>query len=564
MLSIRKITAVGRTYRHLSRYRQILTVFLKYGFGDLLDRLKIDQYIEHGLQVITRKRTDRLEKMTRAERVRVAFEELGPTYIKFAQIASTRPDLIPPDFIQELTHLQDKVPPFPFEDARSIMTAELGEPLEDIFDHIDEIPLASASIGQVHRARLTNGKDVVIKIQRPGIRKIVEIDLEIMLYIATLMGRNIEEVALHHPTDIVEEFARTLGKELDYTIEAASMERFSRQFRQDETVYVPDVYREISSSRVLTMEYVDGIKVSNEHKLQKAGLDPCLITARGTDLILKQVFHNGFFHADPHPGNIFILPDNVICLVDFGMVGNVDRQTRELFVDLVDGIVQRNATEATQTVLKLTTWDDQPNVKSLEREMADFMSRHLYKPLKDIHVGRLLQNLLELVANNRLRIPPDIFLMIKALATAEGVAKKLDPDFDMISRAAPFIARVKIARFYPERIAVDMISLAGDLRHFLQQVPRDVLDIIRMIKYEKLSIKTEDKGLEKMLASYHQISNRIAFSIVIAALLIGSALIVISETPPLFYGISIIGLIGFIAASVMGIWLLVAILRKGL
>ncbi len=564
MLSIQKVTAVGRTYRHLNRYRQILTIFLKYGFDDLLNRLHIDQYIELGLQMITRKRRERVEIMTRAERIRIVFEELGPTFIKFGQIASTRPDLVPIEFITELSKLQDKVPAFPFDQVRNTIKQELGALPEELFEHFEETPLASASIGQVHQARMKDGREVVVKIQRPDIRKTIEVDLEIMLYIASLMERNIQEFSLHRPTEIVEEFARTLGKEVDYNLEATSMERFSRQFAEDLTVYVPKVYRDMTTSQVITMEYVNGIKVSDTATLKAAGLDTRLITARGANLTLKQVFHNGFFHADPHPGNIFVLPGNIICLVDFGMVGTVDRQTRENFVDLLDSIIHRNAAEAAQVILRITDWEDQPDIRALERELADFIGRYLFKPLKDIEIGRLLQQLLQLVSHHRLRVPPDIFLMIKALATVEGVAKTLDPKFDMVTQAAPFIARVKIARFYPERIAFDLVNLAGDLRQFLQKVPKDILDITRMIKNEKISINVENKGMETTLATYHKISNRLAFSIIIAALLIGSALIVISATPPLFYGISFIGIIGFLAAAVMGIWLLVAIVRKGL
>lgn len=564
MFSIRKISAIGRTYRHLNRYRQILTVLLKYGFDDFLDVVKIDQYLEVGLQMISRKRKERVDKLTRAERIRISFEELGPTFIKFGQIVSTRPDLVPIEFINELSKLQDKVPQFPFRKVREIIEEELGLPPEEIFESIDESPLASASIGQVHRARLSDDREAVIKVQRPDIKKTIEVDLEIMLYLATLLERNVMEFSIYRPVTIVEEFARTLEKEIDYTIEAGNMERFIRQFADNPDVYIPKVYRESTTARVITMEYIDGIKVSDIDKLEAAGLDTEVITSRGADLTLKQVFHNGFFHADPHPGNIFVLPDNVICLIDFGMIGTVDRQTREIFVDLVYSIVNRDSASAAQVLLKLTSWDDDPDLRKLERELSDFIGRHLFKPLKEIEIGRLLQDLLELVSHNQLRIPPDIFLMIKAITSAEGVARKLNPDFDMISQARPFIARVKISRFYPERVAENLISFAGDLQNFLQQLPRDILDVTRLIKHENLTIKTDNQGLEAMLAAQHKISNRLAFSIIIAALLVGSALIVISQTPPLFYGISMIGIIGFLAASVMGIWLLIAIIKKGL
>ena len=563
MLSIRKIGVIGRTYRHLNRYRQILTVLFKYGFGDLLELLKIDQYIEVGLQMISRNRGARVERLTRPQRLRMAFEELGPTYIKLGQILSTRPDLIPMDFIQELSKLQDDVPAFPFKEVRKVVESEFGRPPEELFDSLEEKPQASASIGQVHRAVLKDGESVAVKFQRPGIRKIIEVDLEIMLHLATLAEHHIEELALQRPIKIVDEFARTLEKEIDYKIEATSMERCARQFLDDPHVYIPKVYREVTSSRVLTAEFIEGIKISDIDKIESAGLDRKVITSRGADLVLKQVFKHGFFHADPHPGNIFALPNNVICLIDFGMVGVVDRQTRDNFVDLLDGIVHQNEIQASESLLKLTYWDEEPDRRLLEREVAEFMGRHLYKPLKEIELGKLLQHLLEVAGDFQLRIPPDLFLMIKALGTVEGVGRMLDPDFDMIARSTPFITDVKLERYKPERIAADIFDLSARLLQFLRQFPKELLDISQIIRQKKLSFQIEHRGLETMLVTHDRISNRISFSILIAALIIGSALIVISETPPLIYGISLIGIILFFAAAMMGIWLLVAILKKG-
>jgi len=563
MLSIRKIGVLGRTYRHLNRYRQILTILFKYGFGDLLEMLKIDQYIEVGLQMISKNPEVRIGRLSKPQGLRMAFEELGPTYIKLGQILSTRPDLIPMEFIQELSKLQDNVPAFPFEQVRKVIDSEFGQPSEDVFDQLDEEPLASASIGQVHRAVLKDGEAVAVKFQRPGIRKIIEVDLEIMLHLATLAERHIEELALHRPVKIVEEFARTLEKEIDYKTEATNMERAASQFLDDPNVYIPKVYRETTTSRVLTTEYIDGIKISNVEALEAAGLDPKVITARGADLVLKQVFDHGFFHADPHPGNIFVLPENVICMLDFGMAGIVDRQTRDDFVDLVESIVNQNEVRASQVLLKLTYREEEPDRRLLEREVADFMGRHLYQPLKDIELGKLLHQLLELATSFRLRIPADIFLMIKALGTVEGVALMLDPEFNMIARATPFIKRIKLERFKPERIADDMFNLGSQLLQFLRQFPNQLLDLANLVRQEKLSLKFEHRGLENMLATHDRISNRLSFSILIAALIIGSSLIVISDTPPLVYGISLIGILFFLAAAIMGLWLLVAILRKG-
>jgi ubiquinone biosynthesis protein len=563
MLSIRKIGVIGRTYRHLARYRQILAVFFKYGFGDLVELLKIEQYIEIGLQLISKNRRSRLEKLSRAERVRMACEELGPTYIKFGQILSTRPDLVPIDFIKELSKLQDNVPSSPFSEVSKIIESELGGTPEEIFEFFEKTPLASASIGQVYRAALKDGEAVAVKVQRPGIKKIIEVDLEIMLHLATLMEHHIEEMSLHQPVKIVEEFARTLEKEIDYTIEATNMERIARNFLNDLTIYVPKVFRETTTESVLTTEFVEGIKVSEIDQLEKAGLDRKIITVRGADIVLKQIIKHGFFHADPHPGNIFVLPDNVICLLDFGMTGSVDRRTREDFIDLAESVVNRNESRATQVLLKLTDWDEDPDIRLLEKDVADFMGRHLHKPLKDIKIGKLLNNLLELAFQHRLRIPPDIFLMLKAFSAIEGVGLMLDPDFDMIQQAAPFIKEVKRARLSPQRITGDIFRLAIELFQFVENFPRDILSITRLIKQQKLSLNLEYKGLDRMLSTYDQISNRISFSIIIAALIIGSALVIMSKVPPLFYDISLIGIVGFLAAAIMGIWLLVAILRKG-
>jgi len=563
MPSIRKIGVIGRTYRHLNRYRRILAVLIKYGYGDLVDHLKIDQYIEVGLQLITRSKGDRIERYSRGKRLRLALEELGPTFIKLGQILSTRPDLIPVELIRELAKLQDKVPSFAFEDVQRILKSELGRPPEEVFAHFEAVPLASASIGQVHRAELLDGEAVAVKVQRPGIRKIIEVDLEIMLHLATLMERHVDELSLHRPVKIVEEFARSLENEIDYTSEAASMERVAAEFLDDATLYIPKVFQEACSRRVLTCEFVEGIKISELDKLTAAGLDRRRITRRGAGIYLKQIFEHGFFHADPHPGNIFVLPGDVICLFDFGMTGSVDRRTREDFVDLVDSVAQRDAGRTTRVLLDLTVWEEEPDERRLERDVAEFTGRHLYKPLGDIEIARVLQEMLELAARHRMRIPPDIFLMMKALSTIEGVARMLDPEFQMVTFAAPYINRAKLARYKPQRMAGDLMHFTDELLRFINQFPRDLAEITRQLKEQRLNLRVEHQGLNRILATQDQTSNRMAFAVVIAALIIGSALIVIAETPPLFHGISLIGIIGFFAAAIMGLWLLFAIIRRG-
>ncbi len=560
---IRRIGIIGRTYRHIQRYRQILTVLFKYGFGDLVDVLKIEQYIEIGLQMISRKRREKIERLSRAERLRMALEELGPTFIKMGQILSTRPDLLPVEFIRELAKLQDNVPPFEFDQAKKIIETELGAPLEDIFKDFDETPVASASLGQVHEARLAEDEEVVVKVQRPGIRKTIEVDMEIMLHLATLMERHLEGWDLHRPTKVVEEFARTLEKEMDYTAEASHMQTFAKHFEGEHTVYVPKVYRELTTDRVLTMEKIVGIKISRIDLLEKGGFDKEKIAARGADLIMTQIFVHGFFHADPHPGNIFILPDNVICYLDFGMMGRIGRQTREDFADLIMSVARQDESSAVNVLLKLTIWDDEPERGLLERDVAEFMDQHFNRPLKELELGKLLHQLLDIASKHRMRLEPDLFLMIKALSTVEALGKDLDPDFDITSSATPFIRHIRLDRLHPGRIAGDMIDSGAEFVHLLKEIPGEIRKILKQTRQGRVKIEFEHRGLEPMLSTHDRISNRIAFAIVLAALIIGSSLIVLSGIPPKWHEIPIIGLAGFVIAGVMGFWLLISILRRG-
>ena len=562
-MALFKISTIGRTYRHVKRYRRILTVLFKYGFGDLVDVLKIEQYLEIGLRLVSKKHREKIESHTRAERVRMAVEELGPTFIKMGQILSTRPDLLPVEFIMELPKLQDDVPPFPFSEVKMIVEKELKKPLEDIFSYFDKKPLAAASIGQVHKASTMEGDDVVVKVQRPGIQRTIEVDLEIMLHLATLMEKHLEGWDIQQPTRIVEEFAITLERELDYTLEAAYMERFAREFEKDPSVYIPKLYRSVTTSRILTMEHIKGIKSSNIEMLDREGFDRCKIAERGFKLIMKQVFVNGFFHADPHPGNIFILPEDVICLIDFGMVGRIDLKTRENFADLILSIVHMDEVKAADLLLKLTVSHGDPDYKAIVREVAEFMDQHCYRPLKEIDLGKLLNQLLEVSTRHRLSIPPDLFLMIKALSTVEGLGRLLDPDFDVIKHAAPFVRRLHFNRINPKRILQDVSGSGLELFALAKDIPGELREILKMVRHGNLKMDFEHHGLEPMMSNNDKMSNRLSFAIVLASLIIGSALIVLSDVPPKWHEIPVIGLAGFIFAGVMGFWLLISFLRSG-
>lgn len=563
MLNIRKISATSRTYRNLGRYREILTILFKYGFGELIDTLKIEQYLEISLQMLFKKQPKNLEKLSRPERIRLVFEELGPTFIKFGQILSTRPDLIPYEYAKELEKLQDDVPPFEYNDVRRIIWEDFGQSVDAVFQDFEEKPMAAASIGQVHRAKLESGEEVVVKVQRPDIRKIIEVDLEIMLHIGYLMERHLEEFDIQHPTRLVSIFARTIEKEINYKIEAANTEHFGRQFLDNPTIYIPKVYHDLTTNRVITMEYVEGVKASEIVTLREEGYDLVEIADRGASLLMDQFFVQGFFHADPHPGNILILPENVICYVDFGMMGRINRRERHDFADLIMYIVRRNERKVVDVILKLVEVHGPVNRSELESDVAELIDSYLGLPLKHLEVGPIMQQLLELVSRHKLCLKPNLYLVVKAAATVEGLGRVLNPDFEFVEHAEPFIKKLQLERYHPQNIAGDLLESGAELFELLKEIPGELREILRLTRQGRIKIEFEHRGLESLLTHLDRTSNRIAFAIVIAAQVVGSALIVLADVPPKWYDIPVIGLLGFLVAVIMGLWLLISMLRHG-
>jgi len=563
MLSIRKLGAIGRTYRHLNRYQHILRVLFKYGFNDLVDRLHIDQYLESGLQMINRKSRDQFAKLSRPERLRLVFEELGPTFIKLGQLLSTRPDLIPADYLDELAKLQDEIPPFGIEAVNKIILEELGRPPGEIFQYFDIEPLAAASIGQVHRARMDDGAEVVLKIQRPGIENKIAVDLEILSHIAGLMEQYLEEVQGHQPMAIVQEFARSLSREIDFTIELANIQRFARQFEKNPVIHVPRVYPELSSDRLLVMEYIVGIKSSNVDALQSKGYDLKLIAERGANLVMEQIFVHGFFHGDPHPGNVFVLPDNVVCFIDFGQMGRLSLKDREDFTDLVLDLVAGNEEKVVSGVLKLTEQFGEVDLERLAWDLGNLMDVYLYRQLGELEAGKILQDLLDLVTRHKLSLKPGFYLMMKALSTVEGLGLMLDPKLELISLAKPFMRKIRMQRLQPGRIVEEISSTGTSYLQLLRDLPDDVRAIVQQLRGGRMRLEFEHRGLNALGETLDRVSNRISFAIVLAALIVGSSLIVLSDIPPRWHSIPVIGLLGFVVAGFMGFWLLLSIIRHG-
>jgi ubiquinone biosynthesis protein len=566
-MPIPKIAVISRRSHQINRYREIIAILVKYGFGDVLAKLELQKHLEFGESFIWGKAAANIAALSRWERVRMALEELGPTFVKFGQIMSTRPDMIPQELISELERLQDTVPPFSAEDGKRIIEEELGESVDSIFKDFIDTPIAAASIAQVYKAVLADGEEVAIKVQRPEIDRIIEVDLEIMLRVATLIEKHLKELGTLHPVEIVEEFARVIEKEQDFRIELAHIERFARNFQADPTIYVPSVHRELSTSKVLTMEFIGGVKVSDitkaELQVRYSGKDPKVVASRGATLILKQIFEHGFFHADPHPGNIRILKDNVICFLDYGMMGSLSARHREDLADVLIGIINYDESKVTKAVLKLTEPGYRQIVDrgTLELDISEFIGVYAYGTLEELEIGQLLNSIMNIVAGHHLKVPRDFYLLAKALVTIESVGRKLDPEFNAVKHAKPFAESAILKRMGPRRLVEDFSTSAIEASSLMRDLPAEARDILALIKEGEAKIRFKHEGLDPMLKTLDQAVNRAVFAIVLASLVIGSALIVHSGVPPRWHEISVIGIIGFLGAGMIGFWLLFSILR---
>lgn len=555
------LRVLGRTYRHLNRYRAVAAVLAKHGFGDLLHVMGLDTVVESGLRSLLRRRA--ADTTSRPERVVLAVQELGPTFVKAGQYLSTRADLLPAAYRRELSKLQDDVPPFPAEEARRIIEEDLGEPVSRLFARFENRPLAAASIAQIHSARLHDGREVVVKVERPDIRRIVSVDLEIMAKLAEVAERHSDEWRRRQPTRVIAEISRSLDREMDFALEAAHTERFARQFEDEPTVRVPAVHRALSSARVLTLERVSGFKADDPSALERAGLDPRIVAENMSNHYLAMIFIHGFFHADPHPGNLFIQPEHVIAYVDFGMTGRLERATRENLADVIYAVSERDEGLLSRSLLALAEYDSEPNFREFQSDMAELMDQYAYRPLAEWRLGRMLEQLFQTTARHGVRIPADLFLMVKALTELESFSRNLDPNFDVISASGPYVRRVHDEKTSPGRVAEKLADAGRESLELLSSAPTELREILRQARRGRLVIEFEHKGLDPVLNELDQASNRLAYAIMLAALVIGSALLVHAGVPPYWRGIPVPGLAGFLVSAVMAFWLLMAIIRHG-
>lgn len=547
----------------VGRYERVFAVLLKYGFEDVLAHPPFSRILPAAPSWLPMRDGKSVVEFTRYERIRMVCEELGTTFIKFAQIAANRPDILPEDLIRELEQFHDRAPVLPSENIREVLFHELGKYPEDLFEAFDPVPVASASMAQVHRAILPGGKEVALKIQRPGIRQTVDQDIQILYSLAQLIESYFPEYAVFQPRELVRMFENSIHKELRFSLEAGNLVRFQEQFKSNPDIMVPMLYPEYCTDRVLCMEFIHGTKITDLDKLAQFGVYGPDLAIRGINLYYEQVFDYGFFHADPHPGNIFVLNDGRICFVDYGMMGVILDSDKELMANLLLSISEKDVEGLKRALLKFSKQERFENEKELEYDIIDFLASYSSVAIEDIDGSDVMSGLQSMMFKYKIRIPPNLLLLLKALVIIEGVGLVLDPKYDIIKNIEPFVRRLLERKYHPAKLAKGLVKAMGDMTRMAANFPEDFGAVVRKVRQGKLHIEFEHKGLEKLYQKMEIVSNRIAFTLLLTALIIGSSLIIIADIPPKVYNIPVLGFVGFIISGLLAIRLVFSIMRHG-
>ncbi len=559
-----RLRKIGQKIRDIRRLNQILRILTKHGFGFVIQQLHLDEYII-GRSLIKMRLFRRFTEPqeSRAVRLRKVLEELGPTFIKFGQVLSVRPDLIPLDICNELSKLQDSVPPFGYEDVKKQIKESLGSDPGKIFTVFEPIPMAAASLGQAHRAQLKTGEKVVVKVQRPDIRKIIETDIDILYTLSQLACRYMPDSKIFNPISIVDEFSKIITKEIDFIYEAHNIDKFRKNFKNSKTVHIPEVFWDYTRPKVVTIEEVIGIRLNDYLNQPYPPEDKKVVAVNGANAVLQQIFIDGFFHADPHPGNIFILSNNRVAFVDFGIVGRLDEDTRDAIVRLLIAISTKNIRSILKVLEVLGTFSEETSAQDFKQPLSDFVEQYYDIPLKQVEISTILSQTIDLMTRYKLKIPPQFHVLIKTLATIDGVARQLDPEFNTIAHTRPFVERLVLEKHDPKRIIRDAALYSSELLDILKALPGDSYEIVKKIKKGTLKIEFHHQGLSKFISEMDKSSNRISFSLVISALIIGSSLIIMANRGPLVYGFPVLGILGFVFAGMLGLGLAIGVLKSG-
>ena len=533
---------------------------MKYGFGEIVDRLNLGRALKFGKRIFRRKPS---EEISFSARIRMALEELGPTFVKLGQVLSMRPFLIPYELVVELSKLHDQVSSLDWEVARKAIEENLGYEIEKAFAFFDKTPVASASLSQVHNAELHDGTKVVVKIQRPGIRKIIDADMVILRDMAQLLEKHVPESRQYQPVGLVDELARSTRKEINFLYEARNIEIFSRNFQKDEGIFVPEVFWDYTTRRMITMERIDGIKITDIEKLKESGIDPQEICRKGGEMVFLMVFEHGFFHADPHPGNLFITPDGRIAPVDYGMVGVLsDSQLSELG-EILTSVVAGDAQSLVHTFSRAGILPEYVNQQALETDISELLVRYHKIPLARIDMATLFDEFFEIVHRHDLQVKSEFMVLGKALVTYEEVARQLDPGYDLIKSASPYVQKLALKRIGLPQILKDLKMGLTELRDFATRFPAEARQFASKLNKGKARLGLEIRGLDRLTIELDRSTNRLAFALVIAAIIVGSSLILTLDVGIKIYGLPLLGLVGFLFAGILGAGLVISILRSG-
>lgn len=554
-------SSAGRP-RHAKRYRQIANTLARHGLGYLVGVTGLERLVPFEKGWLGHAR--RAEPYTRPEHIRLALEELGTTFMKLGQILSTRPDLLPPDYLMELARLQDAAPALPFEAIKGVLTAELRRPLEEVFASFDPEALAAGSIGQAHAATLLDGTEVVVKVRKPGVGEQVAVDLEILQDLAATASRRWELADRYDLVGLAQEFAETLRTELDYIREGRSAERFAANFDGDEDVHVPRIFWYATTDCVLTMERVRGIKISDLASLDAAGIDRKALAQKAAGVVLKMVSEDGFFHADPHPGNFFIEPGGRIGLIDFGMVGTLDGPTQERLVTLLLAIASRDTDRLVDAFLELGLAHGRVDRASLRQDLDRLLSRYYNVPLGEIAIGPLLEETLAVVRRHHLQLPSNLALLIKTLIMHEGLGVQLDPTFNLTAALAPYAERLMLRQYSPLLLTRRLGTAGIEMAQLGTELPRQLRRIVAQLERGDLEVGMRPQGFEPIMHRLERLANRIVLGIIAAAFINGLAILMSVYHPTGWeQWAGWLFAFGFLAAAALGVYLAWSILRSG-
>jgi ubiquinone biosynthesis protein len=554
---------IRRAFARLQRYRHIMAVLIKYGFEELAGMVGRHLKVGFGSKGVSLTTRREIAQASLARRARLAMEELGPTFIKLGQLLSTRPDLLPAEFIAELEKLQDNVSPEKYPRIREEIKFQLGAYPEDIFERFDIEPIAAASIAQVHRARTKEGFEVVVKVRRPDIVKTIAAELGILRDLAKLAKGRIAPIEAFDPQRMIQEFAHAVHKETDLANERRNQQRFIRNFANDTTVHIPKVFEQYCSEGILTMEYIDGIKPSQTEKLKNAGMDLKLLAKNGAGFVLKQVFDYGFFHTDPHPGNFLVISPNVLVQLDFGQCGQLTAEDRLLMQYIVLAVVDGDVWRIVHGLERAEMLGEQASPAELVRDMEAILNAYSGLPLKDVPFREALGKAFDVIRRHQLGAPRDFTLMLKSLMTIESFARSLDPDFQIIECLKPYARKFALEQINPKHLFDQMKKAAMGAGELATRLPEDVSAIISKFRRGQFKMHIHHDHLEELEKTLDTSSNRISFAVIIAALLIGSSMLISQKGTVLgLISLQAFGVLGYVVAMSMGFWLLVSILRS--